>query len=122
MADAFHQFGSDLQLGPGGDIATVTGTQLGQQRVLRRLLTNPGDYIWQLPYGAGLGQFVGQPTAAAQIQAITLAQMTLEAAVSQSPAPVVSITAQTNGTVTMSVQYADAQTGATVTQPVEVAP
>ena len=31
-----------------GDISVVSGPLLGQQRVLRRLLTNPGDYIWQM--------------------------------------------------------------------------
>ena len=60
MADAFHQWGSDLATGSTGDISTISGQLLGQQRVLRRLLTNPGEYIWQLDYGAGLARFIGQ--------------------------------------------------------------
>ncbi len=122
MPDLNHAFGTDLALGPGGDLATVSGTDLTQQRVLRRLLTNPKDYIWQLDYGAGLGAYVGRPANAAQLQGVTQAQMQLEPTVAQSPAPVVSVVSQNNGTVTMTIRYADAVTGATVTQPVEVAP
>lgn len=54
MPDLSHQWGSDLLIGPTGDLATASGTELGQQRVLRRLLTNASDYIWHLGYGAGL--------------------------------------------------------------------
>ena len=53
-----------LRAGAAGDLAPAAGTLRGQQRVLRRLLTNPGDYIWQPGYGAGLGQFVGKPASA----------------------------------------------------------
>ena len=68
MPDLFHQYGGDLLLGPSGDLASVDATLLGQQRVLRRLLTNPGDYLWNPAYGAGLGQFVGQPASVARIR------------------------------------------------------
>ena len=47
MPDLAHQFGADLVAGATGDLAVVDGPALGRQRVLRRLLTNPGDYIWQ---------------------------------------------------------------------------
>ena len=70
MADLALTFGGDLSVSPTGDIALSDGTTLTQQRVLRRLLTNHGGYIWQLGYGAGLAQFVGQPAAPAAIQAI----------------------------------------------------
>ena len=65
---------------PTGDLAG-DGAALTQQRVLRRLLTNPGDYIWQLGYGAGLGQFVGRPGVPAAIAGVAGAQILLEAAV-----------------------------------------
>ena len=58
MHDIAHQWGSDLLTSSVGDLASVSGPLLGQQRVLRRLLTNPGDYIWQLDYGAGLARFI----------------------------------------------------------------
>jgi hypothetical protein len=107
MADLALLFGGDLSVGPTGDIALADGPSLTQQRVLRRLLTNAGDYIWQLTYGAGLGQFVGQPGATAAIQAVARAQMLRETAVAASPAPVISASAGSDGTVSLSVQYAD---------------
>jgi phage baseplate assembly protein W len=113
MADLALQYGGDLAVGPTGDLALADGAVLTQQRVLRRLLTNAGDYIWQLTYGAGLGQFVGQPGAPAAINGVTLAQMKLEAGVATSPAPTVSTVAGTDGTVTLSLVYADAATGQT---------
>lgn len=91
MTDAFHQWGSDLALGPTGDVASVSGQLLGQQRVLRRLLTNPGDYIWQLDYGAGLARFIGQPVNPLQISAVVRSQIFKEAAVARQPEPLIDV-------------------------------
>lgn len=113
MADLALQFGGDLSVGSTGDLALTDGSDLTEQRVLRRLLTNSGDYIWQLGYGAGLGQFVGQPGAPAAISGVARTQMLQEAAVARTPAPVVTTTADVGGTVTLSLRYADASTGQT---------
>ena len=113
MAELWHQFGADLMVGATGDRSAVTGSLEGQQRVLRRLLTNPGDYIWQPTYGAGLGQFVGSPVSTAQIQAVVRSQIFKEAAVARSPEPVIDISAEPNGAVSITIRYADAATGAT---------
>jgi hypothetical protein len=112
--DLDHDFGGDLALGPTGDLATVTGTVLGQQRVLRRLLTNAGDYIWHLAYGAGLPAVIGTPVDAATIEGIVLGQIFLEAAVARSPAPVVEVQS-TGSLVSLSITYADAVEGSTQT-------
>ena len=45
MYDIFHEWGSDLVVGSGGDLALASGSAVVSQRVCRRLLTNPGDYI-----------------------------------------------------------------------------
>jgi hypothetical protein len=113
MADISHVVGSDLALGPTGDLAAVSDPSLGQQRVLRRLLTNPEDYIWNLTYGAGLPGMVGQPANPAAIQGLITSQMLQEAAVAQSPLPQVTVSSDNNGTVYAYVQYADADTGQT---------
>jgi phage baseplate assembly protein W len=113
MADIWHQFGSDLGIGPTGDFASATGSVLGQQRVLRRLLTNPGDYIWQPDYGAGLAQFVGQPAQAARIRAVVRSQIFKESLVARDPEPVVDVQADTNGIVYVHIRYVDAATGQT---------
>ena len=113
MTDLSHVYQQDLQVDPTGDLALAFGAQAGQQRVIRRLLTGPGDYHWHRGYGAGLGAFVGQPVRQGQIAGVVRAQMAKETAVSQSPRPKVTI-AQADTTVTVSVQYVDAQTGADV--------
>jgi phage baseplate assembly protein W len=113
MADIWHQFGDDLAVGVTGDLVPVSGTALGQQRVLRRLLTNPGDYIWHPDYGAGLGQFVGLPAQTAQIRAVIRSQILREAAVAASPEPTVDVQSDNTGTFTVNITYADAASGQT---------
>lgn len=112
MPDAWHIFGGDLAVSPSGDIALANGDDFGQQRVLRRLLTNPGDYLWALTYGAGLGAYVGQPVAPRQIEAAIRGQMFKEAAVARAPEPAIDIAADQAGGVFASVRYADADSGA----------
>lgn len=107
MADLALKFGGDLMLSPTGDLALADGAMLTQQRVLRRLLTNAGDYIWQLSYGAGLGQFVGQPGTAAAIAGVARSQLLKEADVAVSPPPAVMAVADENGVVTATVTYTD---------------
>ena len=111
MADLALQYGGDLGVGPTGDLALADGSLLTQQRVLRRLLTNPGDYIWQLSYGAGLGQFVGQPGAPAAIGGVTRSQLLQEAGVAPAPPPVVTSVVGTDGSVVTTLAYTDAATG-----------
>ncbi len=115
MSDLFHQWGSDLAAGPTGDLAMASASLLGQQRVLRRLLTNPGDYIWQPAYGAGLAQFVGQPASAAQIRAAIRSQIFQEAIVARQPEPVIDIQAAIDGSsmVYVFIRYVDATDGQT---------
>ncbi len=113
MADIWHQFGSDLLSSAAGDLATVGGPLLGQQRVLRRLLTNPGDYIWQLDYGAGLARFVGQPVDTAGIQGMIRGQIFRESAVARSPEPQIDVQAGEGGEVFVTVIYTDAASGQT---------
>ena len=113
MPDLFHQYGGDLLLGPSGDLASVDATLLGQQRVLRRLLTNPGDYLWNPAYGAGLGQFVGQPASVARIRSAIRSQIFQESAVARQPEPVIDVRSDGGGIVTVLVSYADSNTGAT---------
>mgnify|MGYP000849634676 CR=1 FL=1 len=113
MPDLSHEFGADIVAGPTGDLALAEGVALVRQRLLRRLLTNPGDYIWPPQYGAGLGRFVGQPASAARIRAVVRSQIFREPAVARSPEPVVDVRAGDDGRVFVSIRYADADTGET---------
>ena len=115
MPDLAHVYGSDLQLSPAGDLAALAGDALTQQRILHRLLTNAGDYIWELTYGAGLPTYIGQPVNAPAIAAVIRQQIALEAAVAVSPEPQITLRASQNGVVTVTILYADAATGATQT-------
>jgi phage baseplate assembly protein W len=116
MYDLALQWGGDLAISPTGDIALISGSPLGQQRVLRRLMTNPGDYIWQLDYGAGLGQFIGQPSNISQIEAVIRSQIFKESAVARTPEPNISIELDPSGgtgTVYVQILYVDAPSGQT---------
>ena len=113
MADISHQIGSDLTVGPTGDLAIADGSNLGQQRVLRRLLTNAGDYIWQLTYGAGLARFVGETVDVARIRGAIRTQLVREHAVSPLPEPTIDVQSGGGGTVFVTVRYTDSATGST---------
>jgi hypothetical protein len=84
-------WGGDLSVGPGGDINVVIVQADVKQRVIRRLLTNLGDYIWHTDYGAGLGSYVGKPCSPNFIEGTVLNQLKLESLVTMTPAPIVQI-------------------------------
>ncbi|OYV32515.1 MAG: hypothetical protein B7Z81_12655 [Acidocella sp. 20-61-6] len=107
MSDLSLQFGGDLSVSPTGDLLRADGQALSQQRVLRRLLTNPGDYIWQRNYGGGLGQYIGKPGATASISGVARTQMLLEVAVAATPSPVINVVVSDNSIVTLSISYLD---------------
>jgi hypothetical protein len=111
MSDAFLTWGGDLQESAGGDIVVTTDSSIWQQRILRRLLTNLQDYIWQPDYGAGLGGFVGQPASEQVIEAKIRNQLNLEPSVSQMPPPTVSVLVEPNGQVFTDIGYVESSTG-----------
>lgn len=111
--DLYHYFGNDLQPDTTGDLMSVGGTTQGQQRILRRLLTNPGDYLWQQDYGAGLPVYIGQPVDTGKIVALIRSQIALEACVAPLPLPVITVeqmATETSGFV-VTIAYNDAPSG-----------
>lgn len=114
MYDLYHYIGSDLSTSPTGDLRPVDSTERGKQRILRRLMTNPGDYIFHPEYGAGLGQKIGQSVNINEWTALILGQMLLEDCVAQDPEPTVTITIITEG-VSVYATYTDATTGTPAT-------
>jgi phage baseplate assembly protein W len=113
LQDAALTWGGDLSPSPNGDIALSNGTTLGQQRVLRRLLTNPGDYIWHPDYGAGLARFVGRPCDMAAIKSRIRSQIFMESSVARLPEPVIELQSQADGSVFASIRYVDATSSVT---------
>jgi hypothetical protein len=115
MPELAHQWGGDLQVSPTGDLATVSGTQQGQQRVLRRLLTGAKEYIWALGYGAGLPGRVGDVAHPQSLAGVIRRQMLLEPVVAPTPEPTVTVASGTDDSTVANISYADATTGQTVT-------
>lgn len=114
MADIAHYFSGDLGLGATGGLQVADASLQSQQRILRRLLTNPGDYIWEPEYGAGLPRYIGQKLDLTAITALIRAQMYLEESVQQQPEPQIEVTAIVNG-VYVRIVYVEAQSGRTET-------
>ena len=111
--DLAHWFGQDLNAAASGDLLTVDGIANGQQRILRRLLTNPGDYIWEPTYGAGLARKIGQPFDRHGLIALIRSQIVLEPAVARNPAPSIAISQAANGFY-VQIQYTDSDSGTVV--------
>lgn len=123
LSDLFHYWGNDLTVSASGDLLTVSGTERGRQRVLRRLLTNPATddapagYVFHPEYGAGLPRFIGQTIDTQKIKATILAQMLLEDAVAFAPAPTVAVSqiGADNTAFSVQINYNDAATNQPVT-------
>lgn len=111
MNDLYQYFGADLNSSATGDLQPVAATTRGQQRILRRLLTNPGDYIWHPEYGAGLPRYVGSVIDVRQMKALVRGQILMEDSVAKTPEPVIDVQAITGG-IAVTIQYNDAVTGA----------
>jgi len=110
LQDVNQWWSNDIVPASVGDLGTASGTLRGQQRILRRLLTNPGDYVFHPEYGAGLPQKVGQTVDIPGIRALVRGQILLEDAVTKSPAPEITVVAIPSG-VSVTVNYTDATTG-----------
>jgi len=105
--ELYQNYGFDLQLLPNAQLELVDNGLETQQRILRRLMTNPGAYLFAPDYGAGLGLYIGQNLSNAlehQIKGVITRQMFLENTVVQSPPPKISLSQ--NGTqLTVSITY-----------------
>lgn len=115
MASIFHIWGQDLEISASGDLQTASQITESDQAVLRRLLTNPGEYIFHPEYGAGLPRFVGADLSNGrynEIEALVTGQMQLEDTVAHEPPPVASFQAiPSEGLLYCTISYTWAQTG-----------
>jgi len=105
-------YGFDLELSQNATIRLVTGEEETQQRIIRRLLTPPGSYVFHPDYGAGLGGYVGENLSGAlerQLKGLIIRQMFLEESVARSPFPKILLKPTGNG-LEISITYASRNT------------
>jgi len=104
-----------LEVNLQGDLETVAQNNLVIQRIIRRLLTNPGDLLAHPEYGAGLRRYIGEILTTDkfdEIKSNIISQMFLEYAVSHNPAPVVVITPYVNkNAINADITYHEKNTG-----------
>ena len=110
MQDICHFTGGDIDSSSTGDLRTATGSERTKQRILRRLLTNPGEYLFHPGDGAGLGKKVGEPVKPGEWKVLISGQMLLEEAVAHHPPPTIKLMLIQGG-VSVSIAYIDAMTG-----------
>jgi len=110
MHDLYHFIGGDLDASSTGDLRPASGSEYVKQRILRRLMTNPGDYIFHPEYGAGVGKKVGEAVQPGEWKTLITGQMLLEDAVASHPPPEVKLFLIQNG-VSVSLAYTDSKTG-----------
>lgn len=114
MADISHWVGNDLEVAPNGDLLTVDGHNYGTQRIIRRLVTVAGTYLWHLDYGAGLPKRVGDKLLTDILATLITSQIYLEAQVARDPAPIITVEQLLNG-VNVKIVYTDAVTSKPLT-------
>lgn len=112
MIDIYHWIGGDLAKSASGGIQETSGVELLRQRLARRFITNPGDYIQHPEYGGGIPRYIGKLASINEIKAVVLGQVLLEEKVSRATQPIVTIS-QISGTgsVTIDVTCSFADTG-----------
>jgi hypothetical protein len=110
MADLYHYFGADLAAAANGDLLAADAGLLTQQLVLRRLLTNEGEYFFALDYGAGLPQFIGNAGNIPGITAVIRRQLNFERGVTKIPEPRIDVSPIPTG-IFVHIVYNDAITG-----------
>lgn len=119
LSDADHWFGGDVGVSPTGDIGLSAGELRTQQRIVRRLCTNPGEYIAHPDYGAGLPRKIGENADLPALRALIRTQVLMEESVARLPEPKVDIV-QINSGFSITIKYTDANTLNPVTLSFEV--
>ena len=121
MSDVDHFFSGDAGVSATGDLLAADAVRRSTQRVLRRLLTNPGDYLWHPDYGAGLPARVGTLLDADEITGLVREQILNEASVAQDPEPEITVTPIPDG-VSVAVRYTERESALETTLTFSVTP
>lgn len=111
MSALSHVVGGDLLLDATGSLAVVTGPDETTQRLIRRLCTPQGGYIWQPDFGCGLPQMVGTPMDETYARGLILQQLALDSGVDHTQPVSVVFTSPNVGTYVCTIGYVAAITG-----------
>lgn len=110
IADVYHFFGEDIRVSNTGDLLVASGEDRTRQRIIRRLLTGDGEYIFHNEYGAGLRARIGDTLNVQEMQSLIEGQVILEESVAASPLPVVSLR-KIDGGAAATITYFNAEMG-----------
>lgn len=123
----------DFQIGPDGDLKTVTGPTETMQRLIRRLLSNPRqrntsgpgflppDDTFHPNYGAAAGRYLGKRAVhgfAQLLRGVVMGVFGAEPGVAQQPPPTVTVTPIAGG-FSIAAAYTDAASSQRVALPVQ---
>jgi hypothetical protein len=120
MLDLYHEYGSDLSLSATGNFETATDAVLTSQTVERFLLTNPGDDPFDLTFGLGIGQMIGEPAAVQKTQALILQGLKTLDVVDQTQPITANVYFDSEGDLNASITYTDAVTSLSIAQTLAV--
>lgn len=120
MADLGLEWNDDFRFTPSGDVSLVTGEDEARQRIIRRLYTALGGYVWDAEYGAGLPQKIGSTYQPQQIESIVRGQMLLEESVSQIPPPRIQVSSAVSGLQVIVIEYRESGTNREIGFTIEV--
>lgn len=113
LNDLSHWVGGDIGTSPTGDFGTAAADLRTNQRIVRRLTTNPKedgpnggppDYIFHPDYGAGLPRRIGRTLDIQETRGTIRTQLRLEEGIAQTPEPQITVNAITNG-VSVGILY-----------------
>jgi hypothetical protein len=109
MPDIYCNWQQDLGVAANGDLRAVDGMTRGRQRIIRRLMTILGEYLWHTDYGASVPARIGDTLDMALIKSVISSQIFLEDSVACSPQKQIIVNAIPYG-VTVRILYTDAGT------------
>jgi len=118
MPSEFHWWGLDTQFTAAGDDASVTAVDEINQRIVRELLTPPGDYLFQPSYGAGLGRYIGRALSNdkfSEIKAAIRSVVARQPDILKQPGAQIAFQNDASGLVAVQILYTYAPTGQAVT-------
>ena len=98
--DLFLEWRTDLQVSAQGDLRTANEFTLLKQRIVRRLITFPGEVLFQPDFGVGIGRYIDEPLnedVYAALKRRIIDQVYKEDLVARNPEPEIEISAEYEG-------------------------